>query len=158
MEENDGSDLNSGNSVGFPDLFGNNGGSAGGRHGLREIIDNFFQGFNSGKSNASRPDDLEGFSNPSSLMNRLFGALQPWWKGPNVCNSEEEYEEESSDNTGFMTSAITQCIQMQNSYKCTAKIGKDGKTTVKEVTHQCCHGWTREEGKPGCSKGKKIFT
>jgi transforming growth factor-beta-induced protein len=89
----------------------------------------------------------------------FFSLLKPWWKGPNVCTREEEYEEkQSEDGVNVFSSLLTSCQDIGDVYKCTMKVGKDGKVNVRTLLYQCCHGWQREPGKKGCTKKLELKT
>ncbi len=72
-QANEDNDERGDNGLEFPDdLNGNHGGSTVGQHSLRQLIDNAFECFNGGKSNASKPHHAVGASDANSFLTRLF--------------------------------------------------------------------------------------
>lgn len=103
-------------------------------------------------------DDFEINPDEQSFGNGFFNLLRPWWKGPNVCTREEEFEEDSEESEGasIFSSLLTSCQDIGDVYKCTMKVGKKGKVNVRTLVYQCCHGWDREQGKKGCTKRLEL--
>ncbi|XP_023708109.1 transforming growth factor-beta-induced protein ig-h3, partial [Cryptotermes secundus] len=132
------------------------------------------------KDESSSTDILEpmgssnlGFS--GGFLSNMFGSMgaglavtrQPWWKGPNVCVEREEIDESQHHNrTGetsntdsdeeeggvFGSFQFSSCQQTDIKYTCTTKIRNHGIRKTFIVKYQCCHGFKRVEGKPGCTE------
>lgn len=116
--------------------------------------------------------DFSSFGLPGGFLSNLFGSMgtglamarQPWWKGPNVCVEREEIDEsqhhnrtedaESEDEEGgvFGSFQFSSCQQTDIKYTCTTKIRNHGIRKTFIVKYQCCHGFRRVEGKPGCTE------
>jgi len=93
----------------------------------------------------------------------IFGMVRkPWYKGENVCTEREVVEEEDTTETvnvnknGFgvfhMNMQVSQCHDEENMHECTTTITEGGVKKTIILRHFCCHGYKREQGKPGCSE------
>ncbi|XP_063232448.1 transforming growth factor-beta-induced protein ig-h3-like [Bacillus rossius redtenbacheri] len=127
---------------------------------------------------ASRPDQAEpepldsdveivsADNRPALLPGGLFNLFnfgmrgsEPWWKGPNVCVEREEVDESlhkndtSADEGGLFGSfQFSSCQQTDSKYICTTKLRNHGIRKSYVVKYQCCHGFRRVKGKPGCTE------
>ncbi|NP_001191507.1 fasciclin-like protein precursor [Aplysia californica] len=86
---------------------------------------------------------------------------QAWWKGPNVCVSESEDHHNDSQTRPemlrhFLTTSQT-CDASETAYKCKfTQHTREGRREV-TVVHQCCHGYSRQEGDNGCPRRVQLY-
>ncbi|XP_014270413.1 transforming growth factor-beta-induced protein ig-h3 [Halyomorpha halys] len=104
------------------------------------------------------PFDLIPVRSIFDNLPNIFGISQPksWWSGPNVCVDREEKEEKSddfgSDFIAFGSAQFSTCQNTPSKYTCKTITKKNGNTKTVIVSYQCCHGFRRTSGNPGCSK------
>lgn len=88
-------------------------------------------------------------------LGEVFGGRRKkWWEGPNVCSKNEETESDvqTRDITSHHATVATYCDESETSYKCTSEINLHNKKKSYITTFECCLGFTRDEGKLGCTK------
>jgi len=104
--------------------------------------------------------DLGGLSSLDPFS--VFGqSRKPWWKGENVCVErdviEEGDEREAEASVGGfgvfqMNMQMTQCRDGENVHECKTTINENGLQKTVSVTYSCCHGYSRERGRGGCTR------
>ncbi|XP_049789948.1 transforming growth factor-beta-induced protein ig-h3-like [Schistocerca nitens] len=114
-------------------------------------------------------DDIDGDVDdvtddfPGNFFNIFHGpTTRSWWSGPNVCVDREEINESQRHNDTESTDEdddsilgsfqFSSCRQSETKYTCTTKIRSHGIRKTFIVRYQCCHGYRRIPGKPGCTE------
>ncbi|XP_066999275.2 transforming growth factor-beta-induced protein ig-h3 [Anabrus simplex] len=118
--------------------------------GLFDIFDDY-----STENKDENPFDMQDFWGLFKGGKRGQGV---WWKGPHVCMEREEIDENQhkndtdGDDNIFGNFHFSSCQQTDTKYVCTSKVRSHGIHKTYIVRYQCCHGYKREEGKPGCTE------
>uniref|UniRef100_A0A915HQZ6 FAS1 domain-containing protein n=1 Tax=Romanomermis culicivorax TaxID=13658 RepID=A0A915HQZ6_ROMCU len=90
----------------------------------------------------------------SQLSSRTF--LRQWWKGPNVCQREENEEESATNVPPESSYHFESCRETERSRRCTQSSLKNSTLVKRAIIHECCPGFVRKYGDVGCPQSFQL--